>query len=149
MGRSTDRIAGDLILSGTEHAIAGARITLTPLEPIARDADAGSRGMTAVTSTTELGAFLLTELSSTQQVSPLLRGWAYELRADADGFYSATARVEFAGGELLQRLEIVLIDDELMQGEQIHELPVDAVDNPEGTLIEEVLRRQGREPPPR
>lgn len=164
VGRATDRIAGELVLAGTEQPIAGARLSLRAIEPLSKNADPGPRALTASTETapaapgptaltastetTPAGAFAITELAAAEP-SPLLRGWAYELRADASGFYSAFARVEFTGGELWQRLEIELIDDEAMQGEQIIELPADAVDNPRGTLIDEVLRRQGRRPPGR
>ncbi len=149
IGRTSDRIVGDLVVAGTEQVLAGARLTLTPVEPVSAAADEAGEGLGAVALTTEAGAFLITELTAPQQVFPLLRGWAYELRADASGFYSGFVRVEFTGGELVQRLELELIDDEPMQGEQINELPADAVDNPKGTLIDEVLRRQGRRAPGR
>ncbi len=150
-GRAADHVIGVLVLSGTEQPIIGAELSLVPIEPLGPNADAAEdpEALTTTTPTGELGAFIFTSLSSTEAPRPLLRNWLYELHAVAPGFYSASERVHFAGGQLAVTMEIDVIDDTDMQGAQfVGEQPPGRLKDVEGTLIDEVLRRQGREPPP-
>lgn len=148
-GRATSRVVGALVLAGTEQPIVGARVTLTPLEPLhdARrpdETDVEPARLSTIATTADLGAFVLTELNGPAGPMPLLRGWAYELRADADGFYSSVERIELSGSEVVMLLQIEVIDEEAMLGQQLTDLPADAVKVERGGLIKEVLRRLGR-----
>jgi len=146
--RSTDAIAGVLFLSGTEQPISGARIVLLPQRAVGgrADTEAAPQTLGIEATTNDVGGFVLTELSGGERARTLLRGWEYEIRAEAAGFYGEVAPVVYDRGELLLALEIDLIDDDEMQGENLLEMSSEAVDNPRGTLIREVLRRQGRLP---
>ncbi len=146
-GRAADRVTGRLLLAGTEQAIAGARIVLLPLQPHGSRSDESQlAGLGAVATTNREGGFALAELDGEGQRIPLLRGWTYEVRAEAGGFHSESATVEYGRGELSLILAIEPIDDDEMTGEVLLDTSSEAVDNPRGTLIREVLRRQGRLP---
>jgi hypothetical protein len=150
-GRAADHVIGVLVLSGTEQPIIGAELSLVPIEPLGPNADVADdpESLVATTPTGELGAFIFTSLSSTEAPRPLLRNWLYELHAVAPGFYSASERLHFGGGQLAVTMEIDVIDDTDMQGAQfVGEQPPGRLKDVEGTLIDEVLRRQGRQPPP-
>jgi hypothetical protein len=147
-GRTSDRIVGTLFLSGTEQPIGGARIVLVPTDPFDRradnDEDPSLLGVEATTN--DVGGFALDNLTGGERQRTLLRGWEYEIRAEAAGFYTEVATVRYERGELALALQIDLIDDDEMKGENLLEMSSEAVDNPKGTLIREVLRRQGRLP---
>jgi hypothetical protein len=149
-GASTpDRIIGVLVLAGTEQPITGVRITLTPSEPLASERrpdpiEVTPLRLSTIAQTGELGDFVITALNGPDGPRPLLRGWAYELRADADGFYSASQRIEVHRGDLVTLLEIEVVDEGAMSGQQLIDLSPDAVHVEKGGLIEEVLRRIGR-----
>jgi len=147
-GRSADHVIGVLVLSGTEQPIVGGEINLVPVEPVAGSADDAEDpdALAVRVPTEELGAFLVTTLEGGR---PLLRGWLYDLHATAPGFYSTTERLHFEGGQLALTVEIEVIDDTAMEGAHfVGEQPPDRLKDVDGTLIDEVLRRQGRLPPP-
>lgn len=149
-GRANDHVIGVLVLTGTETPIVGAEVSLVPVEPVAANADPADEPEALATKvpTEELGAFLFSSLS-TDAPRPLLRGWLYELHATAPGFYSTTERVQFDRGQLALTIEIDVIDDTAMEGAHfVGEQPPDRLKGVDGTLIDEVLRRQGRVPPP-
>jgi|GEM_PF-1789782 len=155
-GRASDRILGIIVLQGTEQPIAGATLSLTPIAPMIHrarpDPAADPHAITHEMRSGDLGAFAFDGLTAPDgSRRPLLRGWEYELRADAAGFFSTTERVDFEGGEEAVVLQIEIIDDELVHGDGglfIGEAPPGRVDDMKGTLIKEVLRRLGREEPP-
>ena len=97
------------------------------------------------------GAFQFSKLTTTDGAHrPLLRGWEYELRVEAPGFFGAVAIVEFIGGEEFVVLQIEVIEDELVHGDGglfVGEQPPDRLKGVDGTLVDEVLRRLGREGP--
>ncbi len=150
-GRATDQIIGVLVLSGTDQPIIGAEISLVAVEPLGPRADpADAAGeLRASLSTGALGSFLFTTLGPPEAPQPLLRDWLYELSGTAPGFYSVNERVRFEGGQLALTIEIDVIDDTAMEGSQfVGEQRPDRLQDVDGTLIDEVLRRQGRQPPP-
>ena len=150
-GRASDHVVGVLVLTGTEQPIVGAQIVLVPVEPLGpnADADPGPEPPQARATTQELGAFVFTTLDAGAAPRPLLRGWLYELHATAPGFYSTTERVRFERGQLALTIEIDVIDDTDLEGTQfVGEQRPDRLQDVDGTLIDEVLRRQGRQPPP-
>lgn len=153
--RGSDRILGLVLLEGTQQPITGATLTLTPIAPLPM----GTRSdpsedpldhATEAMSENE-GAFSFLNLAtSAGPPHRLLRGWEYELRCDAPGFYSGVERVDYTGGEEAVVIEIDVIEDELVQGDGglfVGEQPPDRIDEMKGTLIKEVLRRLGREAP--
>jgi hypothetical protein len=97
------------------------------------------------------GAFRFSSLTGSDGAPrSLLRGWEYELRAEAPGFFGSVAIVDFAGGEEAVVLEIEVIDDELVHGDGglfVGEQPPGRLKDVEGTLVQEVLRRLGRQGP--
>ena len=142
-----DRVIGVLVLAGTEQPITGARVTLTPIEPVRARADIAVHDtvrLSTIASSGDLGDFVITELNSPDGGWPLLRGWSYELRADADGFYPAVQDVEVHRGDVVVVLEIEVVDEGAMGGQQVIDLSPDAVHVEKGGLIDEVLRRIGR-----
>lgn len=150
-GRAADHVIGVLVLSGTDQPIIGAELSLVPIEPVGPNADAADdhQSLAATTPSGELGAFIFTSLSSAEEPRPLLRNWLYELHAVAPGFYAVSERVHFGGGQLAITMEIDVIDDTDMQGAQfVGEQAPGRLEGVEGTLIDEVLRRQGRQAPP-
>lgn len=150
-GRAADQVIGVLVLAGTEQPIVGAELTLVPIEAMGPNSDAEDRpeALQATTPTGELGGFVFTALAADETSRPLLRNWIYELQAAAPGFHSVSERVHFERGQLAITLEIDVIDDTAMEGTQfVGEQRPDRLQGVDGTLIDEVLRRQGRQPPP-
>ncbi len=133
-GGPASSLVGALVLEGTEQPIVGAKLTLTPLEPL-DDRDGGETLGIATGYTEELGAFVFDDLR---------RDYAYELRADANGFYSTVERVEVGKGQNVMLLEIEVIEPETFAAEPIQELNPDALETEPGSLIELVLDRMGR-----
>ena len=152
--RGEDRILGLLVLEGTEQPIAGATLTLTPIAPLpqARPDDlAEPHDLATEQRSGPSGAFGFGALEDPEQAErSLARGWEYELRADAPGFYSTVDRVDFEGGQLAVVLEIEVIEDEMTYGDGgiiVGEQPPDRLKDMQGTLVKEVLRRLGRSAP--
>ena len=149
-GTSTpDRVIGVLVLAGTEQPIIGARVTLTPTGPTegARGADEivlQPIALSTIAATGELGDFVIDALDGPDGPRPLLRGWTYELRADVDGFYPVSRSIEIHRGDRVEVLEIDVVDQGAMHGQQVNDLSPDAIHVEKGGLIEEVLRRVGR-----
>lgn len=152
--RGEDRILGLLVLEGTEQPIAGATLTLTPIAPLPQarpDALSDPHALATEQRSGPSGAFGFGVLEGAEQTErSLARGWEYELRADAAGFYSTVDRVDFEGGQLAVVLEIDVIEDEMTYGDGgifVGEQPPDRLKDMEGTLVKEVLRRLGRSAP--
>jgi len=153
--RAADRVLGLVLLEGTEQPIAGATLILTPIAPLpqARRADPEDdpHALVAEVSSGAEGAFSIHVLATSDgEPARLLRGWEYELRCEAPGFFTGVERVDFDGGEEAVVVSIDVIDDELVQGEGglfVGEAPPDRLKGLEGSLIREILRRLGREPP--
>lgn len=144
-----DRVIGVLVLAGTEQPITGARITLTPTAPLPDVARVDALELdpvrlSTIAATGDLGDFQIVALNAPDGPRPLLRGWSYELQADAEGFYPASRQVEVHRGDVIAVLEIEVVDEGAMSGQQLNDLSPDAVHVEKGGLIEEVLRRMGR-----
>jgi hypothetical protein len=145
-GRSGDRISGVLVLAGTEQPLGGVRVVLLPVAA-GEGGDPEDRPGELSTSaqSNAAGGFVFGGLDGVR-TAPLLRGWTYELRAEAEGFAVARRELRYEGGDAALRLELELIADDALEGQQILELGDDSIQNPAGTLIDEVLRKQGRLP---
>lgn len=143
-GGPANELIGALVLEGTEQPIVGAKLTLTPIEPLDGSDDEALRGLNSVLYTEDLGAFVFVELSDAQRTVPLRSNWAYELVAEANGFYSTLERVEIGRGQQTMLLEIEVIEPETFAAEPVQELNPEALETEPGTLIELVLDRMGR-----
>ncbi len=153
--RAADRVLGLVLLEGTEQPITGATVILTPIAPLPQvrnpDPEDDPHALHGEVVSGKEGAFSITGLA-TEDGTParLLRGWEYELRCEAPGFFTGVERVDFDGGEEAVVVDIEVIEDELVQGDGglfVGEAPPDRLQGVEGTLIREVLRRLGREGP--
>ncbi|MCP4867182.1 MAG: carboxypeptidase regulatory-like domain-containing protein [Proteobacteria bacterium] len=142
-GGPSSELIGALVLEGTEQPIVGAKVTLTPIEPL-DGSDADMTGLNAVGYTADLGAFVFVEVSNAERTVPLRANWAYELTAEANGFYSTVERVELGKGQQTMLLEIEVIEPETFAAEPIQELNPEALKTEQGSLIELVLERMGR-----
>ncbi len=144
--RSGDRVSGRVILAGSDQPLAGVRVVLLPVTPRdGADPEESPGQLSTLVTSNEAGAFAFDALEGLRE-SPLLRGWTYELRAEAEGFAVASQRLDFDGGATFAELQLDLILDDAFEGQQIQELSDDSIQNPTGTLIDEVLRQQGRLP---
>jgi hypothetical protein len=95
----------------------------------------------------EDGAFELRSLVDEAGVStPLQRGWSYEVRAEALGYFSTAERVDLSGRSADVQLRIHPIEEVSMDGEVIEGDANKRHDGLEGGLLDEILRRQGRLP---
>ena len=154
--RASDRILGLVLLEGTEQPIAGATLTLTPVAPLPQsrraDVHAAPYSVSTELRSQEEGAFSFASLTGEGgQPMTLLRGWEYELRCEAPGFFSGVERVDYLGGEEAVVIQIEVIEDEMVMGDGglfVGEQPPDRLKDVEGTLVDEILRRLGRKPPP-
>lgn len=141
---ASDRISGVVVLEQSEQALGGVRVVLVPQGGEAAS-EVSPGDYASETLTTEAGAFAFDALDGIE-AGPLVRDWRYELRAEAAGFQTGRVEFDFEGGAVELRVVLALESDDSMQGQQIRELSDESIQNPEGTLIDEVLRQQGRLP---
>jgi hypothetical protein len=147
--QSSDRIGGIVTLSGTDQPLAGVRVVLVPTEGDEGDeGDAGENKLgdyASEATTNEYGAFAFDTLDGVVD-GPLVRGWTYRLRTEAQGLHGGEVTFEFEGGPQDWQVQMQLDADDSMAGQQFQELSSESINSPSGTLIREVLRQQGRLP---
>ncbi len=134
-------LAGTVFVTGTDQPLEGVRVTLTETRNGGDDLESWS----SVSQSNGAGGFVF-PAADDPDPPKLRRGEQYLVEAFADGFYRGEAWIRFERGMDPVRLELDVIADDDLEGVQVQELSDDSIKNPEGTLIEEVLRQQGRLP---
>lgn len=144
-------LTGRVLDSESGAPVPGATVLVEPVAPLPTPGKPALEQRSAPDARAEVvvgedGAFVLTALIDEQGApTPLPSGWAYEVRAEALGFFTSVERVDVRRAAEVE-LRILALDEVDMDGEIIEGEAAERHDGLEGGLVDEILRRNGRAP---